>query len=241
MPSRTSHGQLGAGMKQLWQFIGDKRVRWAGAAMGLGLGLGLGLAWWFGLDLAGLQGAWKLTEHWLMQHPWLLFLALVVLPGLPVPTSALLFAAGVVWRDRPVVACLLCMLALMLNMVWTYGLAAGPGRRLVEKLLASTRVRIPELPHGDHLRMILILRLTPGMPLFFQNYVLGFLRAPFRLYLPVSLACTGVMASGIVLSGAGFAEGRIMPLLVGISLIVLAGVLTHMLRLWLAKRRNGKA
>ena len=234
-------GQFLARMKELWQFIGDKRVRRAAVGLALGLGLALGMAWWLGMDLAGLQGTWKHLERWLMQHPWVLFCALVVLPGLPVPTSALLFAAGVVWRDRPVVACLLCMLALMMNMLWTYWLAAGPGRRLVEKILASTRVRIPELPRGDHLRMILILRLTPGMPLFLQNYVLGFLRAPFRLYLPVSIACTGVMASGIVLSGAGFAEGRIMPLLVGIALIVLAGVLTHMLRLWLAKRRNGRA
>jgi len=228
-------------MQQLWRFIGDKRVRWLGAVLALTLGLALGVAWWLGVDLAGLQGAWTHLEHTLMRHPWVLFLALVVLPGLPVPTSALLFAAGVVWRDRPIVACLLCILALMLNMVWTYWLAAGPGRRLVEKILTFTSVRIPALPRGDHLRVILILRLTPGMPLFFQNYVLGFLRAPFRLYLPVSLACTGVMASGIVLSGAGFAEGRLVPLLVGISLMVLAGVLTHMLRAWLAKRRIGKA
>jgi uncharacterized membrane protein YdjX (TVP38/TMEM64 family) len=108
----------------------------------------------------------------------------------------------------------------------------------VEKILSSTRVRIPALPRGDHLRMILILRLTPGMPLFLQNYVLGFLHAPFWLYLPLSIVCTGIMASGIVLSGAGLADGRMLPMLVGISFIVLAVVLTHLLRRWLAKRRQ---
>jgi uncharacterized membrane protein YdjX (TVP38/TMEM64 family) len=207
-------------------------------AMMLGLGLALGIAWGLGVDFAGLQRAWKGLEHWLMEHPLALFWALVVLPGLPVPTSALLLAAGVVWRDRPVVACLLCILAMLLNMIWTYWLAAGPGRRLVEKILSSTRVRIPALPRGDHLRMILILRLTPGMPLFLQNYVLGFLHAPFWLYLPLSIVCTGIMASGIVLSGAGLADGRMLPMLVGISFIVLAVVLTHLLRRWLAKRRQ---
>lgn len=227
-------------MTELWRFIGDKRVRRLAMALGLGLGLAVGAAWWLGVDLADLQRLWKHLEQWLMQHPWALFWALVVLPGLPVPTSALLFAAGVVWRDRPVMACLLCLLALLMNMIWTYWVAAGPGRRLVDRILAATQIRIPELPYGDHLRMILILRLTPGMPMFFQNYVLGFLHARFRLYLPVSLVCTGVMASGIVLSGAGLANGRLLPMLGGISLIVLAVVLTHMLRKWLAKRRNGK-
>jgi uncharacterized membrane protein YdjX (TVP38/TMEM64 family) len=232
--------QFLARMPKLWRIIEDKRVRRTAVGMGLGLALALGMAWWLGVDFAGLHRAWKQLEHWLMLHPQALFWALVVLPGLPVPTSALLFAAGVVWRDRPLVACLLCILALLLNMIWTYWLAAKPGRHLVDRILAATRMRIPEIPYGDHLRMILILRLTPGMPLFFQNYVLGFLHAPFLLYLPVSLVCTGIMASGIVLSGAGLADGRMLPMLVGISLIVLAAVLTHMLRLWLAKRRYDK-
>ena len=213
-------------------------MRWAGLGAALVLALALGVAWRMGVSLADLRGWWKDLEQWLMQHPWLLFWALVVLPGLPVPTSALLFAAGAVWHEHPLIACLQCMLAMLINMIWTYWLAAGPGRRLIDRILASTRVRIPVLPYGDHLRMILILRLTPGMPMFFQNYILGFLHARFRLYLPVSLVCNGVMASGIVLSGAGLADGRLMPVLAGLSLIVLAIVLTHTLRNWLAKRRK---
>jgi uncharacterized membrane protein YdjX (TVP38/TMEM64 family) len=227
-------------MKELWQLIGSQRLRRTAAAMLLALGLVLGIGWWQGVNLADLQWFWQVIEQWLMQHPWILFWALVVLPGLPVPTSALLLAAGVVWRDRPLIACLLCLLAIALNMLWTYWLAAGPGRRGVEKFLASTSIRIPDLPHGDHLRVILIMRLTPGMPLFLQNYVLGFLRPPLRLYLPVSIVCTGVMACGVVLSGAGLADGRILPVLIGISLIVLAAVLTHIVRHWLARRRQGK-
>ena len=225
-------------MSELWRIIGNRRIQWVALAMMLGGGLALGIAWWLGVDCAGLQRLWTGLVHWLVEHPSALFWALVVLPGLPVPTSALLLTAGAVWRDRPLVACLLCILAMLLNMIWTYWVAAGPGRRLVEKILASTSVRIPALPRGDHLRIILILRLTPGMPLFLQNYVLGFLHVPFRLYLPLSIVCSGIMASGIVLSGAGLADGRMLPMLVGISLIVLAVVLTHLVRRWLVKRRQ---
>lgn len=216
----------------------DRRVRIAlvgGLALALAGGL---LAWRTGVDVATLKDVWRATEAYLKQNSWALFLALVILPGLPVPTSVLMLTAGVVWREQPLMACLLCLLALALNLSWTYWLAAGPARRLVEKLLVASSMRIPELPRGDHLKLILVLRLTPGIPLFFQNYLLGFLRAPFWLYLPVSLLCTGIISTGVVLSGAGLADGQIKWAITGVSLIVLGGVFTHLVRGWLAKRKR---
>ncbi|MBJ7283963.1 MAG: hypothetical protein JHD00_02590 [Akkermansiaceae bacterium] len=198
------------------------------------------LAWKTGINLASLKEVWTVTQAYLTKNPWALFLALVILPGLPVPTSLLMLTAGVVWRERPVMACGLCMLALALNFTWTYWLAAGPARRLVEKLLTATSLKIPELPHGDHLKLILVLRLTPGIPLFLQNYLLGFLRAPFYLYLPVSLLCTGIIGSGVILSGAGIADGNLKWAITGVSLIVLGGVFTHLVRGWLERRKKAK-
>jgi uncharacterized membrane protein YdjX (TVP38/TMEM64 family) len=198
------------------------------------------LAWKTGINLASLKEVWTVTQAYLTKNPWALFLALVILPGLPVPTSLLMLTAGVVWREQPVMACGLCMLALALNFTWTYWLAAGPARRLVEKLLTATSLKIPELPHGDHLKLILVLRLTPGIPLFLQNYLLGFLRAPFYLYLPVSLLCTGIICSGVILSGAGIADGNLKWAITGLSLIVLGGVFTHLVRGWLERRKKVK-
>ncbi|MBC8127744.1 MAG: hypothetical protein H8M99_11450, partial [Gloeobacteraceae cyanobacterium ES-bin-144] len=131
------------------------------------------LAWKMGVDLAMLKAGWKAVNDYLVTHPWALFWALVVLPGLPVPVSALLFTAGVVWRENPMMAVLLSMLAISLNLTWTYWLAAGPARKLVEKMLTATTIQIPDLPRGDHLKLILVLKLTPGIPFFFQNYLLG--------------------------------------------------------------------
>ena len=196
------------------------------------------VAWRMGYGLAELKALWTLLNGYLVSHPSALFWAIVILPGLPVPMSALLFTAGVVWRDRPVMACALCLLAMSLNFTWTYWLAAGPARRLIEKLLVATSVRVPELPQGDHLKLILVLRLTPGIPLFFQNYLLGFLRAPFHLYFPLSMLCTGVFGIGVILSGVGLADGRLVPALSGLSLIVLGAVVTQAVRGWLAKRKR---
>lgn len=196
------------------------------------------LAWQAGYGLADLKGAWDGLKGYLVENPWVLFVALVVLPGLPVPLSALLVIAGLVWGKQPVMACSLCLLALALNLTWTYWLAAGPARRLVEKLLASSSIAIPELPRGDHLKLILVLKLTPGIPMFFQNYLLGFLRAPFHVYLPVSLLCNGIVGTGIVLSSVGIGDGKMMPALTGLSLIAVGVVLTQLVRGWLGRRKK---
>ncbi len=223
-------------MTMLKKILSDRRFhRMAGGLLVLGAGAGL-LAWKMGLDGAMVKSAWKQAEDFLMERPWLLFAGLVVLPGLPVPTSALLFLAGTVWRDRPLAACAVCLVAMALNMTWTYWVGGTTGAGIGGKLLAATSLRIPELPRGNHLQMILILRLTPGIPLFLQNYLLGFFRVPFRLYLPVSMGCSGLIASGVVLSGAGVAEGNLTPVVTGVALIALGFLLVRMLR----QRLEGK-
>jgi uncharacterized membrane protein YdjX (TVP38/TMEM64 family) len=224
-------------MELLKTILKDRRFhRLAGVGVVLGLGA-LALAWQMGVDVAMLKDGWMRSEAFLRHRPWWLFGALVILPGLPVPTSALLLLAGTVWRDRPLMACAICLLAIALNMTWTYWVAARPARGLVEKLLAAGSWRIPAMPHGNHLRFILLLRLTPGFPLFVQNYLLGFFRVPFRLYLTASMACSGLIVCGVVLSGAGVAGGNFMPAITGVALIVVGLVVVQWVK---AKMLRGK-
>jgi uncharacterized membrane protein YdjX (TVP38/TMEM64 family) len=207
--------------------------RWfLGGALGLSLSVSALFywAWRAGIDGADLKNSVLRVEAFLQAYPVALFGALVVLPGLPIPTSALLVMAGVVWRQQPTMACLLSALALTLNLTWTYWLAAGPARKWVDRLMQASALRVPEMPAGHHLKWIFVLKLTPGIPLFFQNYLLGFLRAPFGPYLGVSVLCNGVVGSGMVLSGAGVADGNLAPLLTGLSLVALAAVLTQWVR-----------
>ena len=107
-------------MKMIRKILSDRRVRILLGVMLVAMTVGSVVAWKMGVDLASLKEMWKTTEAYLKQHPLALFLALVILPGLPIPTSALLLTAGVVWREQPIMACLLCLLALILNLTWTY-------------------------------------------------------------------------------------------------------------------------
>ena len=225
-------------MQVLGKLLKDGRVRIALVTVLALMTVSGVLAWKMGVDLADLKSGWTQVNDYLVKYPWVLFLALVFLPGLPIPFTALLLTAGVVWRQQPWMACLLCLLALVLNLSWVYWLAAGPGRRVVERMLKATAVEIPELPKGDHLKLILVMKLTPGIPFFFQNHLLGFLRVPFPLFLGISVLCNGIYGTGVVLSSVGFAGGKLMPVISGVSLIVLAAVLTQLVRGWLAKRRR---
>lgn len=236
MRSNDLRGILPPRMMTLKKILSDRRLhRLAGAMLVLGTGAAL-LAWRMGVNGTMLKAGWKQTEEFLMHRPMLLFAALVTLPGLPIPTSALLFLAGTVWHDNPVAACAICLLAMALNMTWTYWLAARPGRGVVEKLLAMTSIRIPELPQGNDLRLILIMRLTPGLPFFLQNYTLGLFRVPFRLFLPVSIGCSGLITCGVVLSGAGVAKGNLTPVVTGVALIGLGLVVVQWVKAKILKR-----
>ena len=64
------------------------------------------------------------------------------------------------------------------------------------------------------------------------------MRPPFLLYLPVSMLCSGVIGTGVVLSGVGLADGKLIPALTGISLIAVGVILTQVIRGWLAKRKK---
>jgi uncharacterized membrane protein YdjX (TVP38/TMEM64 family) len=217
--------------------IASKPWRFAAAGSVVLLAMVL-LAWQAGFDRAAMAAAWEEVEAFLQARPWALFIALAVLPGLPFPVSALLLAAGVAWSDHPVLACAVCLGALAINICWTYWVAAYPGRKLVECLIHWSGLKIPEVPRGDQLGLILVMRLTPGIPLFFQNYVLGFVRAPFRLYLPLSILINGVHACGFVLVGAGVSGGKLLPVASGVGLVVAAVIVTRWLRARVVAKRE---
>lgn len=205
-----------------------------------GLFLAVIFFWISGWGISNLKSAWEGLDEFLTRNPWAIFWALVVLPGLPFPTTALLVIAGVVWKNQPVMACVICMSAIALNMTWTYWLASGIGRGVVVRLFKLAGRGLPDFRRESDLRVILILRLVPGFPLFLQNYILGFLRVPFRLYLPVSVLCNGVMACGVVLSSSGIAGANFMPMISGIALIVLGVVVVHSLKKKLEAQKKEK-
>ena len=178
--------------------------------------------WKFQIGLQDLKGYWQVILAFLAAHGLVLFIALVVLPAFPVPLSPLLILAGVAWKDHPYLGCLICVFALMLNMIWSYYVAAVGARKWIGSMIESYGIRIPQESPKRPLQWILLMRLTPGMPFFIQNSVLGFIRVPFKKYLGWSLLCNGFLSSGVILGASGISSGNYLPGLIGIALILVS-------------------
>lgn len=205
------------------------------ALVGIVLGtVTLAVAWKLGFGPQDLKVAWKATETFLQANQWAMFLALVILPALPVPMSALLLVAAAVWGPTWQ-GCSLVVLALAVNLTWTYWVAAYPARNLIEKMLTRTSITIPNPSTSDQVQLILLLRLTPGIPFFLHNYILGFLRPPFALYLVLSTVLSGAVAVGIVLTGGALFQGKGGTALLGAFILVLAVVVIRLVRKRIAR------
>ncbi|QQL43836.1 TVP38/TMEM64 family protein [Sulfuriroseicoccus oceanibius] len=205
-------------------------------------------AHFLGLDLDQIWNTAKDSWEFISSNKWALFLAIVILPALPFPMSLLLGAVGVAWSDMPLTqACALALVGVTLNMTWTYFVAAYPARKLIDKWLKLTKFKIPELGRRDYIGLIFLLRATPGIPLFIHNYILGFLRVPFFVYLPMSILITGCYVVGIIVTSSGVAQSAsgqsswqdsVMSIATGVGLLVIAGLITKFIRKAYASKKS---
>jgi uncharacterized membrane protein YdjX (TVP38/TMEM64 family) len=175
----------------------------------------------------------QLVESYGAQYPWAIFLALVLLPGFAFPASPLLLIAGAVWGSTAT-SCALALSAILINVGWTHLLAAGPCKAIVIRLLGKRGDRWSALPRADLIKLAWILRVTPGVPLFVQNYGLGVLGVPLHQSLLAALPLTSLYVSGFVLTGGAIFDGRFGLVLTGATLLIAATVATRLLRKRLA-------
>ena len=196
----------------------------------------LGLAYWLIVLIGGpeaeqfLLDAWKSFEAFLLANGIWLFVAIAVLPAFILPVAPLLTLAGIWGADRGAwVACGYAVLAVTVNLTWTYWLAAGLGRSFIERLLHRTKYEIPSPDKEDEFGWALILRLTPGVPFIFTNYALGLIRMPFWRYFLISTPVLAVTVGGYVLTFAGIFGGGWKYVWMGLSIIVLISVAGKMM------------
>jgi uncharacterized membrane protein YdjX (TVP38/TMEM64 family) len=171
----------------------------------------------------------QLVAEYGTQYPWVLFVALVFLPGLGFPAGALLLLAGIVWGSH-YTSCLLALAAIALNVAWTHTLAAGPARKLMIRWMGERLQPWFALPRKDLLRVAWLLRVTPGVPLFVQNYALGALGVPLRLSLLTALPVVSLYTCGFVLTGGALFDGRMGLAISGLALVAAAAIATRLFR-----------
>ena len=169
-----------------------------------------------------IENYWQLFRNFLLLNGFWLFVSIAILPGFILPCAPLLLLAGIWGTEFGVAqACLYSVLALTINLIWTYWFACGPGRKIVNRLLKIFKYEIPELPSQNLNQWAIILRLTPGIPFIFTNYGLGLLKMPFVKYILISTPIISITDCGFVLASAGIFGGSWKYIWGGISILII--------------------
>jgi uncharacterized membrane protein YdjX (TVP38/TMEM64 family) len=170
-----------------------------------------------------------LGHSFLEENPWALFVVMATLPGLGFPSSATLMLFGVVMAPHygMPAAVALAIAAQILCSIWTYGLAAGPLKRLLRRYLQRERA-LPEMSKYNAVRLGLILRLTPGIPYALQNIILGIIGMRFRDYLLVSIPTTSLWTACFVITGGAIFKGQLGWAITGIVILIVVILATQM-------------
>lgn len=197
------------------------------------------------LQLFGWRHAWTCTEaayHSVMGcvvagGPTVFFAAMAFLPALGAPSSAFSLTAGPAFGAQlgTGTVVLAGVVAVVVNLTSTYWLARRALRPLMARLLARFGYAIPTVQEGDGTDLIVVLRVTPGVPLFAQNYLLGLADVPFGRYLVISCLVQLPLNAGFILFGDALASGRGAVAITAISAVIAVAFAIHFVRKRVAK------
>lgn len=172
-----------------------------------------------------LASLWDSFSGFLIQNGPVLFLAIAFLPALILPVSPLLALAGIWGESKGIIlASALGSLSLVANCCWTYWFARVLGLKVVNRFICLMRknpISIPEKAKDTNFfAWALVLRLTPGIPFIFGNYILGALKMPFHLYLLISAPILTISSFGYIFATAGLISGDFINFAGGAAIIL---------------------
>lgn len=175
--------------------------------------------------------------------PTAFFLGLVLLPAMGVPVLAFVLTAGSAFGPQlgmPLVVTL-CIVCTILNLILSYSLARWAFRPGLTRLMQRMGYSLPRVEGGDIMSLIIILRVTPGIPFFVQNYLLGLAEAPFVRYVLVSSLLSFPQTIGFVLFGDALTQGKGKLVIAAIGLLVAASLTMQIIRRRYARKGSATA
>ncbi len=168
------------------------------------------------------------------------FCALAVLPAFGMPALAFTLTAGPLFGKTlgmPAVLAL-TLAAMTVNMALAWWLARHALRPQVEGLVTRLGHRIPQVPPGDETALIVLLRVTPGVPFFVQNWLMGLAEIPFGKYMAVSCLTAWPHAAAWVFFGEKLKEGRGALILLAVLLLAATAAGANLARHHYGKKRR---
>lgn len=171
--------------------------------------------------------------------PLAFFFAMAILPAAGVPFLVFLLPVVSLFGPRfgtPLTVAL-ALTAATANMAFTYALARWALRPVLTRLVARLGYKIPEAAATDATDLIVLLRVTPGIPFCVQHYLLGLATVPFGKYLLVSCLLVWPMATGFMLFGDALLHGKGKVALLSLSLLLAVTAALQLVRKHYGKKR----
>lgn len=161
-----------------------------------------------GVDLKGLimRGLEMLREA----GPGAFFTAMALLPAVGIPATAFTLTAVPVFGPQlgTTTVVLLALGALTVNIALTHLLASRWFRPPLEWAVNRLGYKLPRVDTADVNDLIILLRVTPGIPFPAQNYLLGLAGVPFWRYLLISCVIQWPINVAIMLFSDALLQGR---------------------------------
>ncbi len=168
--------------------------------------------------------------------PVTFFLAMAVLPAAGAPLSFFGLTAGSVFGPQLGIGIvvLVSMVAIGVNIALGFVLARYALGPPISYLCRKLGYQLPQVRAGDATDLIVLLRVTPGVPFVVQNYLLGLSGVPFPKYLLVSCLVAFPLNAAIILFGEALLQGRGRAAVLGFL-----AILAVLAALQLVRRRYG--
>ena len=164
--------------------------------------------------------------------PCVFFLAMTIIPLVGFPMLAFLIVSSSLYSKSLGVytALTLSLIAMSSNMVISYYLASKRLRPVIELFVKRWEFKMPQLADHNSSNFILLVRLSPVIPFFAQNYVLGIMQVPFIRYILISVALNWPVSIGIFLFGDAIFKGDVKKGITSITIILFSLTLIYFLK-----------
>jgi uncharacterized membrane protein YdjX (TVP38/TMEM64 family) len=206
-------------------------TRWLGRCLVIGIVLAVGLAAWLWWDTEAFF-EWK-REAGLVPF----FGALAVLPAFGVPTTPFYILAGATFGVGVGIAG--SAISLALNLLLCYWIARSGLRKWLERALARTKYRLPQVGDGRVIRFALLVKFTPGAPTFIKTYLIAIAGVPFWVYFLLSYVVTMAYATGFIVLGEGMFDRDLSQAIWALVILLVLGAVVWFGRRWW-QRKNAE-
>lgn len=172
--------------------------------------------------------------------PQVFFISMALLPAVGVPVLPFILSVGPLWAEKMGMGhvVLYSLLALTVNFTLTYFLARWAFRPLLLRLFTRLGYKLPRAEEGDATSLIVIMRVTTGIPYCVQHYLLGLAEVPFGKYFLWTAALSLPQSVALILFGDALVngKGKTIAMVVGLLVALVAG--THLVRRHYAQKKK---